>query len=260
MNLDDVQLQTLINMGLTHRQASVYLYLAMSGVSSVNAISKGTKIARQHLYEIIEALHNMGLVQKLLENPLKLKASSPEIGLSMLMEKKSIEHKKTMKNAQDLIETIKFASPKPVSGTKQPDLALISGIKPIVAEIGALHDRAQTTVDCLINWRGTLIAFEHSPNQYLRLLENGVKFRMIMDVPPEKEQFEAAIKPLVKSPCCEIKYIDSKIPAFLLMRDNKEILMSSSPTEPLETPYLQIYNVALVSLIREYYELMWKTN
>ncbi len=83
---------------------------------------------------------------------------------------------------------------------------------------------------------------------------------MIMDMPPKKEKFESAIKPLVMSSCCQIKYVDSQIPAFLLIRDNKEILMSSSPTEPLETPYLQIYNMALVSLIHEYYELMWKTN
>jgi sugar-specific transcriptional regulator TrmB len=260
MNPDDAQLQTLIDMGLTHRQASVYLYLATSGVSSVNAISKGTKIARQHLYEIIEDLHKMGLVKKLLENPLKLKATSPEIGLSVLMEKKCNDHKKTMKNAQDLIETIKVASQNFVCNPKCPDLVLISGIKPIVAEIGALHDRAKNTVDCLINWRGALIAFEHATEQYMRLLDAGVQFRMLMDMPPEKEQFEQAMKPLITSPCCEIKYVDSKIPAFLLIRDNKEILMSSSPTEPLETPYLQIHNIALVSLIREYYALMWKIN
>ena len=166
MSAPDAQLQTLINMGLTHRQASVYLYLATAGVCSVNAISKGTRIARQHLYEIIEDLHKMGLLQKLLENPLKLKATSPEIGLNMLMEKKSSEHKKNMENAKDLIETIKVASQNSVSNAKRPDLVLISGIKPIVAEIGALHDRSQNTVDCLINWRGLLVAFEFAPEQY----------------------------------------------------------------------------------------------
>ena len=88
------------------------MYLATSGVCSVNAISKGTKIARQHLYEIIEDLHKMGLLKKLLENPLKLKATSPEIGLNMLMEKKSNEHQKTMENANALIETIKVARKK----------------------------------------------------------------------------------------------------------------------------------------------------
>lgn len=259
MSASDAQLQTLLDIGLTHRQASVYLYLATAGVCSVNAISKGTRIARQHLYEIIEDLHKMGLLQKLLENPLKLKATSPEIGLNMLMEKKSSEHQKTMENANALIETIKVARQKSDFKPKNPDFALISGIKPIVAEIGALHDRAKNTVDCLINWRGILVAYENAGEQYMKLLDNGVKFRMIMDVPPEKKQFEDALKPLIHCPDCEIKYVPS-VPAFLIIRDNKEILMSSSPTNPLETPYLQIHNSALVSLIREYYELMWKTN
>ena len=80
-----------------------------------------------------------------------------------------------------------------------------------------------------------------------------------MDVPPEKKQFEDSLKPLVECPDCEIKYVSS-VPAFLIIRDNEEILMSSSPTNPMETPYLQIHNEALVSLIREYYDLMWKTN
>lgn len=176
MDAENPQLQTLIDMGLTHRQATVYLYLATSGLSSVNAISKSTNIASQHLYRIIEDLHKMGLAKKLLENPLKIKATSPEIGLSMLMEKKSNEHKKTMKNAEILIEAIKVERQKFAFEPKNPDFALISGIKPIVAEIKALHDRAQNAVDCLINWRGALIAFEHSPEQYLRLLDNGVKF------------------------------------------------------------------------------------
>lgn len=256
---EDTQLQTLINMGLTHRQASVYLYLALSGVSSVNEISKGTNIARQHLYKIIEVLHKMGLVQKLLANPLQIKATSPEIGLSMLMEKKCIEHKKTIENAKGLIDDIKNVNVKSVLDQKTPEFALISGIKPILAEIRALHDKAQNTVDCLINWKGTLRAFEHATEQYLRLLDNGVKFRMIMDNPPEKNQFEKAIKPLIQHPGCQIKHVSS-VPAFLLIRDGKQILMSSSPTNPMGTPYLQIHNEALVSLIQEYYELMWKIN
>jgi sugar-specific transcriptional regulator TrmB len=190
---------------------------------------------------------------------LKIKATSPEIGLAMLMEKKNNEHQQTMTNAKDLIESIKNTSQKSAVKPKTPDLTLISGIKPIIASIRDLHDTAQNTVDCLINWRGTLRAFENASEQYDRLLENGVKFRMLIDMPPEKKKFERAIKPLIVHSGCEIKYVSS-VPAYFLIRDDQEVLMSSSPTNPIETPYLQIHNVALVSLIREYYELMWKTN
>lgn len=259
MNPEETQLQTLINMGLTQRQASVYFYLATSGVSSVNAVSKGTNIARQHLYGIIEHLHKMGLVQKLLTNPLKITATSPEIGLAMLMEKKTNEHQQTMTNAKNLIDSIKNSTQKSAAKPKTPDLTLISGIKPIIASIRDLHDKAENTLDCLINWRGTLRAFENASEQYTRLLANDVKFRMIIDMPPEKKKFEQAIKPLTVHSGCEIKYVSS-VPALFIIRDNQEVLMSSSPTDPLETPYMQINNVALVSLIREYYELIWKTN
>jgi len=259
MNPEETQLQTLINMGLTQRQASVYFYLATSGVSSVNEVSKGTNIARQHLYAIIDDLHKMGLVQKLLTNPLKIRATSPEIGLVMLMEKKNIEHQQTMTNAKDLIDSIKNSSQKSAVKPKTADLTLISGIKPIIASIRDLHDKAENTLDCLINWRGTLRAFENASEQYNRLLDDGVKFRMIIDMPPEKKKFEQAIKPLTVHSGCEIKYVSS-VPALFIVRDNQEVLMSSSPTNPIETPYMQIHNVALVSLILEYYELMWTTN
>ena len=260
MTAPEVQLQTLIDMGLTQRQACVYLYLATSGVSSINAVSKGTGIARQHLYEIIDGLNKVGLVQKQLSHPIKITATSAEIGLAMLMEQKSKAHKKIMENAKELIEDIKTASQNSVVKSKKPDFALISGIKPIVAEIRALHDRAQYCVDCLINWRGAIIAFENASEQYLSLLDNGVKFRMLMDVPPEKNQFEDAVKPLIQHPGCAIKHIPSRVPAFLLIRDGEEILMGSSPNDPLGSPYLHIHNTALVSLIYDYYELMWKTN
>ena len=143
--------------------------------------------------------------------------------------------------------------------SQNPDLVIISGIKPIISEITALHENAQNNVDCLINWQGTARAFESIPEIYLRLLDDGVQFRMIMDVPPEKKVFEDTIKPLIEHHGCQIKYVHS-VPAFLLIRDGKQVLMSTSTTNPIEASYLQIHNEALVSLIHGYYDLMWKTN
>ncbi|PVX24325.1 MAG: hypothetical protein CW691_07915 [Candidatus Bathyarchaeum sp.] len=78
---EDNEVKTLIKLGLTRRQAMVYLCLIRSGTSTIKTISKGTNIARQHIYKVISTLNELGLVEKVLTSPTKFKAVPIQVGL-----------------------------------------------------------------------------------------------------------------------------------------------------------------------------------
>ena len=113
MNPHSNEVQTMTKLGLTNRQTMVYLWLVKSGrTESIKAISKGTKIARQHIYKIADTLNELGLVEKALSTPTKFKATPIEIGVSILMENKNKEFTRLKTETTDLIETVKNRTTK----------------------------------------------------------------------------------------------------------------------------------------------------
>ena len=77
--------QTLSSFGLTVKQAKVYLALVSLGTAPVGEISKLSKVRREEVYRILPKLEKMGLIEKTLTIPVKLKATSVDNALSILI-------------------------------------------------------------------------------------------------------------------------------------------------------------------------------
>src|SRR3989304_7985009 len=75
--------ETLSSFGLTVKQAKVYLTLVFLGTSVVGEISKLPKVRREEVYRVMPKLEKMGLIEKTLSTPVKLKATSVENALSI---------------------------------------------------------------------------------------------------------------------------------------------------------------------------------
>ena len=77
--------ETLSSFGMTVKQAKVYLALVFLGTALVGDISKHSKVRREEVYRILPKLEKMGLIEKTLSTPVKLKATSVENALSLLI-------------------------------------------------------------------------------------------------------------------------------------------------------------------------------
>ena len=63
--------QTLRKIGLTDKEADIYIFLAKHGVLSGGEISKQTKMHRPLVYRILKKLEKKGLVESTLESPIR---------------------------------------------------------------------------------------------------------------------------------------------------------------------------------------------
>ena len=106
------ELLTLIDLGLTLKQARVYTALVESGPLRVSAISKISKVARQDIYGALLKLQQLGLVEKIIERPLKYRAVSVNEGVSLLLETKTEHYEKVRAEAQMLLDGVKMKTPK----------------------------------------------------------------------------------------------------------------------------------------------------
>jgi sugar-specific transcriptional regulator TrmB len=96
--------QTLNQLGLTPNQGKIYLTLLQTGRTTGSIISKETGLARQEIYRILNELHTLGLIEKIINTPTEFQAIPIQDGISVLMMKKSRELEHTKERIQSLID------------------------------------------------------------------------------------------------------------------------------------------------------------
>jgi sugar-specific transcriptional regulator TrmB len=85
---EDIQILT--NLGLTIVQARTYLALAKLGTATIKTISKSANIARQNMYNVMPALQQKGLIEKVITTPTMYKATPMQEGLEILLREKQV--------------------------------------------------------------------------------------------------------------------------------------------------------------------------
>ena len=74
--ISDTTIQTFTELGLSLYQADVFLALEQLGTSTAKEISDASDVPRQKVYEALDALIKIDLVNKKLSKPTKYRAKS----------------------------------------------------------------------------------------------------------------------------------------------------------------------------------------
>ena len=77
--------KTLETFGLSRNQAVIYLTAVRLGLASFNEISRNSKIRREEVYRSVPVLEKLGLVERVLGNPIKVRATPVEEALPILI-------------------------------------------------------------------------------------------------------------------------------------------------------------------------------
>lgn len=254
--LKDEEIQVLVDLGLTFRQAKVYLTLVWLGESTAKTLSKYSHVHRQDIYRILSSLENMGLIVKGLTTPTRWNASPIGDGLSILVEQKNNEllnlHKKTLTLFNSLREkdkeNVQEATPFFVTANKE---SLVRQAKKEF-EANQLSNDGITTMKHF-NYS---IQFDESIK---KALKRGVKFRRVL-IKPENEKLSLKIDGIYKNnPNFQIKYVSSPPLATLAIFDNSVVVISTSSINPHSMPFIWSRNPTFIETIRNYFELLWRT-
>ncbi len=89
---DDSCIQTLMELGLTLLQATVYLTLVKLRKADAKRISKASNVARSDIYRIMPKIEKMGLAEKILGKPTMYEATPIKGALSILLQNKKKEY------------------------------------------------------------------------------------------------------------------------------------------------------------------------
>jgi sugar-specific transcriptional regulator TrmB len=252
--------QVLINLGLTLKQARVYLALAESGPSRIMEISKKSKVARPDVYLALEKLQQLGLAEKIIKNPPDYRAISLKEGLSLLLETKANQYEKLKADTEALRNVIETKKPKDAIQTENVQFVLVPEGKGVIDRIAKAIEKTQLSMDLVLSWkrfsRGISDTFaEKIENAWTR----NVKTRFIVERPLRSTTSEQLIQYCLEKPSCQLRFTQDHTKAVFGVYDKKEVfIITISKTDLPSSPALWSNNDAMVCLASDHFEMLWR--
>jgi sugar-specific transcriptional regulator TrmB len=250
---------TLENLGLTGVQAKVYFALSKLEALTISEISEISKIHRTDLYEILPNLEKKGVVEREISQPRRYQAVPIKECLTVLLQKKSRKYSELQNQVASLKKALKEPQKRRSKPNQKSKFVLISKNR-ITEGIGKSIDKATESIDLVLSQprfsKGMVLFAEKIDKSCSR----GVKWRFITEKPHLGRSFLDQIEELKKKQHCQIRFLTSVPPTILGIYDKKEVFIFKNPTTSINlSPALWSDNPSLLSIVTDYFEVLWLT-
>ena len=250
----------LINLGLTLKQARVYLAIAESGPSRIIEISKKSKVARPDVYSALEKLQQLGLSEKIINNPPDYRAIPLKEGLSLLLEMKANQYEKLKADTETLRNMVETRKPKYAIRTENSQFVLIPKGKSVIDRMANAIDKTKLTMDLVLSWKRFSSGMSDT---FAKGIENAwarnVKTRFIIERPLKNSTSEQLVQYCLEKPSCHVRFMPGHAETVFGVYDRKEVfIITVSGTNLPGSPALWSNNDAMTYLASNYFEMLWR--
>ena len=245
----------LIELGLSPLQAKIYSTLIQLPDPTATAASKLSKVARQEVYRITEELEAVGLLSKTLSKPIRFQPVPLSEALSILMERRIKTTSGLMKKIKDVSRESLKKQEKELSSyviKELPSNEQWFGNSPLKLE-------TTKTFDLMTSFERLSTRFNADTKVFKKaVMSKRTMIRIITDKPPVDSPFWENINALSVYPCFQMRFLDHKPDAVIIIFNKKEAALSLSLDKPPGPPYLFANHPAFLYLALEYFESMWQ--
>lgn len=249
----DEDAQILTQLGLTNRQAKVYLTLNGSKEGTVKTIAAAASIDRANVYRAMSQLVNLGLVEKEISNPVVFKATLIHEVIPMLLQHKKREYEKIEEKTKKLLKRCKENNETP---DEECRLVLIPRGRATERKAIEMLDRLQKSYDFIFSWREFKPEIAIAIRIWKNLIRKGIRIRLIIYTPEERPTKN--VLRLGKKDLFEVRYTSTSPPITLMICDRKAVFATiSPPLDPMKTPSLCSNNPGLVAVFENCFEMLW---
>ena len=264
MNSIEQNAEILSSFGMTIKQAKVYLALVFLGTAAVGEISKLSKVRREEVYRILPKLEKMGLIEKTLSTPVKLKATSVENALSILIRNEEENAKNRIveltAKKEEFLEHFRTSSKEAKLGNGD-QFSLTSEKAVALGKANSLIDAAQIQIEYIASREKMLQFVKYFSESLIEAVDRGVRFRLISNPPKGEDELRDVIsRVFADKKSVSIRYSES-LPNHFLVIDNKEVLIATSTAGYLaDNPLLWSNNLPHVMVYKKLFEDLWDSS
>jgi sugar-specific transcriptional regulator TrmB len=251
-------LRYLAELGLTRTQSNLYLSLMLHGDADARLLAFWTSLPRTEVYRSLSELQEKGLVDKIVDSPLKLSVVPPSIGLQTVIDRK-------FNDAQRMQTTLKkftreFEGKQKYEKENNYKITLIGGRERIIAHIKQQHDNAKSSVDVISFLPRWLQIANECLDSYKRSSERGVKFRIIVRLPNDQQGIFANILEAHSNKNTLVKTIVGPQRVNTAIYDREQTSFSYYPDKSISgSPMILTNHPCLVELSLNSFEQIWNS-
>jgi sugar-specific transcriptional regulator TrmB len=263
MSLDECA-KLLSDFGLTFNQAKAYIAVVQLGLASVSQVSRISKVRREDIYRMLPKLEKLGLIEKILGKPIKIRATPLEDALSILIKreedsaKKRLSMLRTEKDALLIKSNLHKTTPK----LKEPNFTLVSQREAVIYRGLTMIEAAEKAIDIITSRDQFLHFFTNYTEPVKKAMKKGVKFRVVLDTAEHDESILRIMKQYESSTSSfYLNYTHQSLSHYAVV-DYREALMATSvePTALGRNPYLWTNDGNLIELMTRNFESIWHTS
>jgi sugar-specific transcriptional regulator TrmB len=251
-----VGVEVLVGLGLSGRQARVYLAVLKAGGAKAKTVAEVAQVERQEVYNLIEDLKLAGLVEQNLTVPTSYTATPIAEAVKLLLEHKTDQLITLTQNAKQLAE--KLNQPQnPAPTTTQPCFGTISDGYRGKKYLKAIQE-TQQSIDMVSSWLRFKQQSFRFENQFRSALKSGITLRFVIEKPlnyPLPKWVKATQE---KYSNLEIKTQTNPLAASVSIFDhNKAAIAFEANASLSKGPDLWTTNPALTALCQTYFDTAW---
>ena len=254
MELLSEELQTLTDLGLSLLQAKVYLTLLQSEAMKAGMIAKASQVARPDVYRTLLKLQEMGLIEKLIANPMRYRAIPTDIAIPSLVEHKTEKYNELKVKSANLLS--KYKNRRNGSSHRESRFVFVPSQESLMKRLKKAIEATQKSVDVSTSCKRLTYACYSLFDELQSAWDRGVKGRAVINI-KEERQPEIIIN-CWKTPFAEIRYVSSIPKTVMVKYDNREVFVFTDPTADLKaSPALWSNDPSIIGMAEDYFETWW---
>jgi sugar-specific transcriptional regulator TrmB len=252
----DEEIQVMRELGLSFSQAKVYLTLAKLGTSPAKAISESSHVARQDLYRVLFSLQEMGLVEKVIENPTLFEPIPLQDGLRLLWEKRKQENAGLQIRMKQLAQNV--ATEGDYFRDRENEFVMVRKKETVFRRLEILVNNTESSIDIATSLyvAGAASILLHGP--FKKALKRGVRIRRVNEE-LEKELGGRKLWHHLDAPNYEMRFVQARIPISLGINDGKIAVLFLCPKANVVPAILYSNSSPFVSMCQECFDKTWET-
>jgi sugar-specific transcriptional regulator TrmB len=257
-----IGLEILSEFGLTDNEAKVFLATTKLGTPTVSEVADASEVRREEIYRLLPELERIGLIERLLGKPLRLKTLDPKASITMLVK---LEREK----ARDRIDELSFKSKEllqflghreEVDHDGEPDsgFSLVQEKEAIRAELYELISKAEKQIDILFSRKDLIWLISTQGEALQEASKRDVKIRIMSEPTTTRDRIPKILhRQFSEKAEVPLKYLLNPS-AFYIVADKAQLILITSGAQHLPSATcLWTNNASFVTMTAGNFESHW---
>ena len=252
-----VGVEVLVGLGLTRRQARVYLSLLKACNSKIQTIAGPSLVHRQEIYRVLDSLMQMGLVQRNVSVPITYTPTPIEEAIKMLLQQKTSQLETVATQAKLLSERLRPFGTSQAAVDLRPCFGVVfEGDRGRKFHKTILN--SNVVIDAVTSWKRFRQLSIHFDGQLQNLLKQGLAIRIETEKPANLHLPKWVNTAAANYPNFKIKTTPNLPATGVTIFDAAQVAIAFNPNVSLtKGPELWSTNPSMVSLCQTYFNAMW---